>query len=122
MKVNCGLLGFINGQSSINGMHGSGLLPEICYYMLFYLEKLIGASSWQKESFPTPLIELEEQQSLNVLNKIHKPEDEIGQISTILNSIANDLFNNPDETTGIKKSFKNSRRCIRMTIHQNNEY
>ena len=40
----------------------------------------------------------------------------VGQISTILNSLANDLFNSPDETTGIRKSFKKLQESgIRMT-------
>jgi len=109
------------GQSSINGMHGSGLLPGNLLLYALLSGKIAGlsASSWAvKESFSnSSLIELEEQQSLNVLNKIHKPEGKtVGQISTILNSIANDLFNNPDETTGIKKSFKKLQEDgIRMT-------
>ena len=70
-----------------------------------------------KKISPILLIESEEQKSLNILNKIHKPEGKtVGQISTILNSLANDLFNNPDETTGITKSFKKlQENGIRIT-------
>tara|TARA_B100001113_G_scaffold77978_1_gene61131 strand:+ start:17840 stop:19285 length:1446 start_codon:yes stop_codon:yes gene_type:complete len=109
------------GQSSNNGMHGNGLLPGNLLLHALLSGKIAGlsASSWAlKENFSnSSLIESEEQKSLNVLNKTHKPEGKtVGQISTILNSIANDLINNPNETTGITKSLKKLQESgIRMT-------
>ena len=112
---------FAAGQSSNNGMHGNGLLPGNLLLHALSSGKIAGssASSWAvRESFSnSSLVKSEEQESLNNLNKIHNPEGKtVGQISTILTSLANDLFINPDETTGIKKSFKKLQESgIRIT-------
>ena len=112
---------FAAGQSSNNGMHGNGLLPGNLLLHALSSGKIAGssASSWAvRESFSnSSLVKSEEQKSLNSLNKIHNPEGKtVGQISMVLTSLANDLFINPDETTGIKKSFKKLQESgIRIT-------
>ena len=112
---------FAAGQSSNNGMHGTGLLPGNLLLHAMYSGKIAGlnASLWAvKENFSnSSLVKLEEEKSMNAINKIHNPEGKsVGQISTILTSFANDLFVNPNETSGIKKSLKKLQEDgIRMT-------
>ena len=99
------------GQSSNNGMHGSGLLPGNMLLNGLFSGQIAGssASSWAiKENFSnSSLVKLEEQKSLNKINKIHNSKGKtVGQISTTLKSLSNHLFNEPEQTSSISKSLE----------------
>lgn len=112
---------FAAGQSSNNGMHGDGLLPGNMLLYDLFSGQIAGsnAASWAiKEKFSnSSLINSEEIKYLDEVNNIHNSDGKsVGQISTILTSLANDLLIDSSQYSAINKSLSQlQKQGIRLT-------